>query len=123
MSYRQFRGLIGERVASAYLESRGFEIIEHRYRFGRKEIDLIARKDDLVVFVEVKSRRNETFGPAALSITSRKRRNLIEAAWGYLLEKGLAAAQQQYRFDVILLHPPEADGRVRVEHITDAFRP
>ena len=122
MRNRQQKGLDGERIAAVYLERLGFELLEHRYRFGHKEIDLIARKDDLVVFVEVKNRRSETFGPPSLSITAQKRRNLIEAAEGYLLERGLIEDRGQFRFDVILLHPPGEDGEVHLEHITDAFR-
>ncbi|HUU29492.1 MAG TPA: YraN family protein [archaeon] len=122
MSYRQRKGLCGEEAAARYLEDRGFEILEHRYRFGHKEIDLIARKDELVVFVEVKSRGNESFGPAVTSIPPSKQRKLVEAARGYLLDKEPGGPERQYRFDVILLHPPESDGKVYLEHITDAFR-
>ena len=122
MSYRQRKGLSGERAAAEFLQELGFEILERRYRFGHKEIDLVARKDELVVFVEVKSRSNEHFGPAELSVPERKQKNLVEAAGGYLLEKGIAGPGCNYRFDVILLHPPESSGKVRIEHIPDAFR-
>ena len=122
MSYRQRKGLSGERAAAEFLEKLGFEILERRYRFGHKEIDLVARKDELVVFVEVKSRSNELFGPVELSVHEGKRKNLVEAAGGYLLEKGIPGPGCSYRFDVILLHPPESRGKVRIEHIPDAFR-
>ncbi|MEA2064464.1 MAG: YraN family protein [Gemmatimonadota bacterium] len=116
------KGLEGEKAAAEYLRARGYVILEHGYRFGHKEIDLIAARDDVVVFVEVKSRRSESFGPANLSITPGKQRNLVAAAQGYLLEKDLIKDGRQYRFDVILLHPAGGDGTVRLEHITDAFR-
>ena len=122
MSYRQQKGLNGERLAAEYLEKLGFEILEHRYRFGHKEIDLIAQNGDLVVFVEVKNRCGEDYAPVELSVPERKRRNLIEAAQGYLLEKGTGSDSQQYRFDVILLISPATAGEFRLEHITDAFR-
>ena len=123
MSYRQQKGLSGERLAAEYLEKLGFEILEHRYRFGHKEIDLIAQNGDLVVFVEVKNRRDEDYAPVDLSGPERKRRNLIEAAQGYLLEKGKGGECRQYRFDVILLICPGTAGEFQLEHITDAFRP
>ena len=122
MKNRQQKGLDGEEIAAEYLKAQGYDLLEHRYRFGHKEIDLIARKDDLIIFVEVKNRRSDSFGPANLSLTPRKQRNLIAAAEGYLLEKELIEDRQQFRFDVILLHPPGNDGDVRLEHITDAFR-
>ena len=123
MKDRRQKGLDGERIAAEYLEAQGYHLLEHRYRFGHKEIDLIARKGDLVIFVEVKSRRSDSFGPANLSITVKKQRNLIAAAEAYLLEKGLIEGEERFRFDAILLHPPGSDGDVRLEHITDAFRP
>jgi len=123
MKNRQQKGLEGENIAAGYLEARGYDLLERRYRFGHKEIDLIARKGDVVVFVEVKNRRSDSFGPVNLSITPRKQRNLVAAAEGYLFEKGLLEGRGQYRFDVILLHPPGNDGEARLEHITDAFRP
>ena len=123
MTYRQQKGLSGERLAAEHLEKLGFEILEHRYRFGHKEIDLIARNDELVVFVEVKNRRSEDYAPVELSVPERKRRNLVEAAQGYLLEKGIGGEGRQYRFDVILLISPGTAGEFRLEHITDAFRP
>jgi putative endonuclease len=123
MPDRMKKGLDGESCAAAYLESQGFRVLERNYRFGHKEIDLIAQRDDLVIFVEVKLRLSESFGPACTSITMRKRRNLVAAAEGYLFERGLGGVPNRYRFDVILLHPPAGDRENRLEHITDAFRP
>ena len=76
MKDRRQKGLDGERIAAEYLEAQGYHLLEHRYRFGHKEIDLIARKGDLVIFVEVKSRRSDSFGPANLSITDCGRRGV-----------------------------------------------
>jgi putative endonuclease len=119
---RQQKGLDGEQIAAEYLRAQGYDLLEHRYRFGHKEIDLIARKGDLIIFVEVKNRRNDSFGPANLTITKKKQGNLVAAAEGYLLENGLTEDPGRFRFDVILLHPPGNDGGVRLEHIADAFR-
>ncbi|MFH1071408.1 MAG: YraN family protein [Candidatus Glassbacteria bacterium] len=121
MSYRQQKGLSGEMAASRYLQSRGYRIIEHRYRHGRKEIDLVAGKDELIVFVEVKTRTSERYGPIRTSVTGRKKRNLVDAAAGWLAERETDSPDHSYRFDVILISRTP-DGKVELEHIEDAFR-
>ena len=80
------RGLSGESHAAAYLENEGFEILARRWRYGRKEIDLVARRRELVVFVEVKTRSSERFAPIATSVSAAKQRNLVEAASGWLCQ-------------------------------------
>jgi len=119
----QQKGIEGEDEAARYLIAHGFRIIERRWRFGHKEIDLVAEQGCLTVFVEVKRRLNRSFGPARLAVDSRKRRNLVAAAEGWLLERGHGGLDSTYRFDVILLHPPDQNGSVELEHIEDAFRP
>src|SRR5690349_21278800 len=59
---RHQRGLAGEEQAIRFLQSRGWDILAHRYRVGRIEIDLIARRGALVAFIEVKARRGLAFG-------------------------------------------------------------
>jgi len=119
----QQKGMEGEDEAARYLISRGFRILERRWRFGHKEIDLVAEQGCLTVFVEVKRRLNRKYGPASLAVDFRKRRNLVAAAEGWLLEHGHGGPDNTYRFDVILLHPPDCKGSVELEHIEDAFRP
>ncbi|MBW7997840.1 MAG: YraN family protein [Candidatus Glassbacteria bacterium] len=116
------RGLDGEQTAAGYLEQKGFEILAHRWRSGRKEIDLVARRGELVVFVEVKSRGSERFAPIETSVTENKRKNLVEAAAGWLAQHGPGESERQYRFDVILVLGSDNDDTVSVEHIEDAFR-
>lgn len=119
----QHKGMEGEDEAARYLIARGFRILERRWRFGHKEIDLVAEQGCLTVFVEVKLRLNLKYGPASLAVDSRKRRNMVAAAEGWLLEHGPVGSDSTYRFDVILLHPPDCNGSVELEHIEDAFRP
>ena len=83
----------------------------------------MAQRGDLIIFVEVKRRLNDKFGDVRTSIDSRKRHNLVRAAQGWLYEHGTTNSERSYRFDVILLHPPDNKGKVRLEHIEDAFRP
>jgi putative endonuclease len=116
-------GEIGEQAAAEHLESKGFRILARRWRHGHKEIDLIARKRELVVFVEVKCRSSESFAPLQTSVTAAKQRNLVEAASGWLSQSNQQQeADVTYRFDVILIRASTKGKPVSVEHIEDAFR-
>ncbi len=112
---RQQRGLAGERQAMEYLRSRGWFIAAHRFRVGRTEIDLIARKGSLVAFVEVKMRRSEAFGSPLEAVTGSKRRELVKAARAWVDRYGRPS--DVYRFDCIALLDS------KLEHLEDAFRP
>ena len=73
-------GRKAEQAASAYLEMRGFEIMERNFRRPRCEIDIIATKDQVVQFVEVKYRRNDNQGSGFDAITSSKLRQMARGA-------------------------------------------
>ncbi|WP_264813393.1 YraN family protein [Gluconacetobacter sacchari] len=109
------RGLHAEHAAMAWLRQNGWTILEHRARTRWGEIDLVARRDDLLAFCEIKSR--PSYGEAAECLTPCQMRRLANAA------VALCAAHPdwlcgQMRFDVLLV---VADGSVH--HIADAFRP
>lgn len=91
----------GERVAERYLLSRGYEILERQWRIRQGEIDLIARKDGEIVFVEVKTRRGSEFGSPEEAVTASKRERIRFAAWAYLAKTGLT--EQPFRIDVIAI--------------------
>jgi putative endonuclease len=111
-------GQISEDRAAAYLMARGYTIRERNWRFQRKEVDIIAQKNGILVFVEVKARRNDNFGDALDAVTDDKIRNLIHAANAYVRYYRLDLS---IRFDVItVLGEP---GNQVVEHIEDAFYP
>jgi putative endonuclease len=82
------RGELGERIASAFLAVKGFEILETNVRYARREIDILARDGDSLVAVEVKLRRGSRFGTAAQAVDAKKLGRLrlalegIVAAWG-----------------------------------------
>ena len=118
------KGIRSEDEAARFLVAEGYEILERRYRFEHKEIDLIARKDNSIVFVEVKMRSGKSFGHPVESIDQRKINNLVYAAEGYIHQKRETLGDINFRFDVIIFNPPpvEKDGS-RLEHIVDAFRP
>lgn len=110
----------GEALAAGHLEASGYTILARGYRTRRGEIDLIASRRGVLVFVEVKTRRGERFAAPAESVDRGKRLRLARAAAHYLAASGAAAAS--CRFDVIAVTCPEGGG-VRVDHIEDAFRP
>ncbi|MDR2839082.1 MAG: YraN family protein [Azonexus sp.] len=105
------RGRAAESLAAAYLESRGWRVLERNFRVRGGEIDLICRDGPTLVFVEVRQRENRDFGGAAASITVAKQRRIILAARHYLAGRPACPC----RFDCVLL-----EGE-RLEWLPDAF--
>jgi len=116
---RQLRGLHGERVAIGYLRSTGWRILDHRFRMGRLEVDLVARKGHLVAFFEVKTRRTSAFGNPLQAVTWAKRREIVRVARAWVDRHG--RPDDAYRFDVIGV-TMSPTGRIGLEHVEDAFR-
>ena len=92
-------GNYGEKIATDFLVEKGFEIIEQNYHFGHGEIDIIAKEKDILVFVEVKTRKNLEFGDPILVVTKNKQRQLKKIAEAYLYEKEIK--NTDCRIDVI----------------------
>lgn len=105
----------GERLACNYLLRKGFEILERNYRYKKAEIDIIAVKGKLLLFVEVKSRKSKSFGEPEHSIDQSKE-NLIIAAAEYYIEN--INWKSDIRFDIIAIHFTEP---AEIFHIEDAF--
>ena len=108
-------GLASEEQAIRYLQSRGWEVVAHRFRVGRVEVDLIARRGALVAFIEVKARKGTAFGTPFEAVTGGKRREIVKAARVWMDRYGRRG--DVYRFDCIGI----VDSRL--EHLEDAFRP
>ena len=102
----------GEKRAAAYLKSKGYKIIERNYRCKLGEIDLIAEKDNIIIFVEVKTRANDRFGKGFEAIVHKKIDKIRKVAMLYMIQKDL---QKEIRFDVISI-----DNNV-VTHFEGAF--
>ncbi|NIA11234.1 MAG: DUF91 domain-containing protein [Nitrospiraceae bacterium] len=114
-------GEIGENMAVDYLRGKGYEIIERNWRYGHKEIDIIARdaeKNELVM-VEVKTRKGGKMLLPGDLITLSKQRFLINAADAYIRWNYI---HSDTRFDVILIHFPKEGGH-NLQHIPQAFYP
>jgi putative endonuclease len=94
-------GVVGENLACAELERRGYAILARRYRHRGGEIDIVAREGRTTVFVEVKTRDGAAFGSGADAVTWTKRRRITACAVDYLARHGLA--DTPCRFDVVTI--------------------
>ena len=115
-------GIIGEEAAARMLEAKGFKVVEHNWRMGHLEIDLIAESKTEIVFAEVKA-RTSTFGDLRPEeyVDEAKKRRMIAAANAYVRYKRL---EKKLRFDIIgiLVHPQTQEIIYR-SHLEDAFQP
>jgi putative endonuclease len=112
---RHRQGAVAEDLAANLLCREGYDIVERRFRFHRHDVDLVARKGSVVVFVEVKSRLSDRYGAAIEAIGWRKQRELVRAASAWLQRSGRPG--DVCRFDVVTVEGP------RVEWLQSAFRP
>ena len=115
MSKNKELGIEGEQLAKDYLKKSGWLILEMNYRYRRSEIDLIASKNDLLIFVEVKARSTTAFGLPEQFVDDKKAENIMKAADHYILEKDWKG---NIRFDIISIIKKES---IELEHIEDAF--
>lgn len=99
---KRMLGSAYEDAATAYLKKNGFRIIERNYRCKIGEIDIIAMKDSVLRFVEVKYRKDETFGNAVYSVNSQKLSRLYRIAEFYLKENTIFI-NFQVSFDVLAI--------------------
>jgi putative endonuclease len=114
--WNRWFGARGEREAARFLRRQGIRVLTRGYRTWQGEIDLVARDGDVLVFVEVKTRRR---GCPAEAVTPEKQRRLTLAALSFLKRHGLL--EQRYRFDIVAIIWPEGRGRPEVEHLRNAF--
>lgn len=109
-------GQIGEDTAAKYLLEKGYEILDRNWIFQKKELDIVALKDEFLVVVEVKSRSTDYFEHPSDAITLRKIKFLVRATQAYV---DLKEIKQEVRFDVISVIK---DGdKFKIEHLEDAF--
>ncbi|OQX52762.1 MAG: YraN family protein [Candidatus Cloacimonas sp. 4484_209] len=119
MLNRRLIGANGESRAIAFLKERKFRIVERNYRTKVGEIDIIAERDGLVTFVEVKTRRSKSYGSPEEAIDKKKRKRIIKAAKYYLVSHNLYD-EVDVRFDVLSL--TKKNGVFQIEYFENAFR-
>ncbi len=90
-----------ERKAAEFYKQDGYDILETNWRAGHKEIDLIVKKGNLLVFVEVKSSRTKSFGHPVEKVTAKKIQNLVDAATRYVADHNITGCD--LRFDVVAI--------------------
>ena len=87
MAQHNLTGNTGEALAAAYLSENGYSIMHQNWRHSRWEVDIIAEKDGILHFVEVKTRRTRKFGHPEENVDKKKIQNLINAAEEYLYQQ------------------------------------
>ncbi|MEK9133215.1 MAG: YraN family protein [Patescibacteria group bacterium] len=111
-------GSIGEELACKYLASHGFKIIKKNFTISGGEVDIIAKKADLLVFIEVKTRTNESFGNADESINFAKKRSLKRTVAKYLAK--FTSGDVDYRVDLIEIELDRYTSvLVKINHLED----
>jgi putative endonuclease len=111
-------GAYGERLAAAHLVKQGMAILDRNWRCPAGEIDIIARDGGTLVFVEVKTRRTESFGFPAEAVVGRKVRRLRQLAARWLMLSGTHPSE--VRFDIVSIMPRHR-GAARIHHLRGAF--
>ncbi len=110
-------GTQGEELALAHIQQLGYELLEKNWRFRKMEIDLIARDKKQIVFIEVKTRANDSFGKPYEFVSLSKQKLIARGANFYLENNNVHA---EARFDIISI---TLEPSYRLEHLKDAFYP
>lgn len=109
-------GVLGEQIATRYLEDQGYVILDRNYRRGHKEVDIIALDHGEIAVVEVKTRTNEEYFTAEQAVDHQKRQNIIRVANNYVRRYHRS---EPIRFDIIAIvgNGPHAE----IRHTKNAF--
>ena len=109
-------GNIGETLAQEYLVQNGYKILATNWHYRHKEVDIIAEKDNMIVFIEVKTRKTSFFGEPEMFVTREKQKSYIQAANAYINQNNRT---EKVRFDIIAIILNSSGQKVK--HIEDAF--
>jgi putative endonuclease len=115
---RRALGKKGEAAARAFLERHGVKILAANYTCVAGEIDLIGREREAILFIEVKTRTSEAFGPPQLAVHQRKQRQIVRTAQWFLAERRMP--EVACRFDVLAVTFMR-DELPRIQWVRDAF--
>ena len=117
MKIQQRVGRWGEQAAADYLEKQGYQILARNFRTAHGEVDIIARQQNVLVFVEVKTRSSNRYGYPEYSVSPKKRLHLLSSAEKYILEHPEFTT---WRVDVIAVDGET--GEARVVHFENVVR-
>jgi putative endonuclease len=118
MAIHNIIGQKGEEIAAGYLVDEGYKILEKNWRFKKIELDIIARKDDLIVVVEVKTRTSRFVENLSEIVPRKKQKSIILAADAFIDKKELS---NEVRFDIIFIELK--DDSYHLDHLKEAFTP
>ena len=110
-------GKAGEYEAAQFLIAKGYEILQTNWRYRRSEIDIIAKQDSCLSFIEVKTRAYDYFGKPENFVTLRKKELMIDAATAYMSTFNYDG---EIRFDIISIIMKDQQV-ISIEHFPDAF--
>jgi len=110
-------GKRGEDLAQEYLREKGYVILETNYRVSNAEVDIVAKYNKIIVFVEVKTRRQTIYGNPEIAVNREKRKNMKRVARGYI---NLHRHKGEVRFDIISI-VLSMSGQSQITHFEDAF--
>ena len=119
MNYNQKVGQFGEDIAKEYLIKHGYKIIASNVQASHKEIDIIAKSKDILIFVEVKTRTSNKYGEADESMNSRKTKNLRYAIKKYLHNCGDEISYRDARADLIAVDIDKNKKIAKIKHYKD----
>ena len=108
----------GEEQAKAHLLENGYLLLETNWRHKKYELDIIAKINQTIVFIEVKTRKINTFGEPELSVTKKKQQFLIAAAQQYVITNNI---EEEFRFDIIAI--TNNSQNKSIQHLESAFYP
>ncbi len=109
-------GKKGEEISVEYLQQKGYIILERNWRFKKAEVDIIARKNDVLAIIEVKTRSTNYFGNPQDFVNPKKIKLLVEAINEYVTKNDLDV---EVRFDIVAIVKKQED--LEIEHLKDAF--
>jgi len=119
MDNKKLLGSIGEKAASEFLEGRGYKIIEKNFRCKIGEIDIIAADNDVIVFVEVKTRSSNIYGQPSEAVNFYKQRKIVQTALTFIKKNKLY--DWMSRFDVVEVILDDHHNAIDINLIKNAF--
>jgi putative endonuclease len=117
MTLRQRLGALGEAKAAEHLRRSGYRIVAQNHRCRRGEVDLIAERGELLVFVEVRTRATSAFGGPEETVDARKQQRVVAAARDWLAQR--RGRRRGIRFDVVAI--TDGPGGASLQHFENAF--
>jgi putative endonuclease len=117
LSKHHITGKKGEMLAITYIQNKGFTLLHQNWRYSRYEVDIIASKENVLHFIEVKTRSNTQFGAPEESVSEKKIENLMKASEEF---QHLHPEWKRVQYDVLSILLP-ASGKIEYFYIEDVY--